>query len=99
MRDTPGIYAALDYKTSSVILYADMDMKQTLARYEDHLIDTGVWYGFGLQIKNTTATVYLNNKPVLSHPINSPPPNGFVSYGTTTWGYAYFDNVVISDPR
>ena len=55
------------------------------------LIETAPW----CLLQGDIATAYLNNKAVLQQEVTSLPAQGFTAYGTSGFGWAYFDNLLI----
>ena len=46
-------------------------------------------------LQGNIATAHLNNRKVLQQEVASLPAQGFTAYGTSGFGWAYFDNLLI----
>ncbi|XP_052227631.1 galactocerebrosidase-like [Dreissena polymorpha] len=93
-----GVFIFVDPVREMFAVYGSIDKTVFLAEGSTGTMTSHGWNTLSLSLKSTWANGSVNGRMLFNVTVPEETSNGFVGLGTTSWGYADFDNIYIDNP-
>ncbi|KAH9500107.1 hypothetical protein Btru_076609 [Bulinus truncatus] len=90
-----GVFFFFTPKNQKFTVTSDIKGKNVLTRGKKVTAQKSEWNTLSLLVKGRVATGWCNGILVFNITVPATPANGFVGVGTSTYGYADFDNIYL----